>query len=201
MTKKIITVPEPILRAESTNIALPSDQRLAQRFAQDLKHTLVPNDGSIGVGLALPQIGKNSRVFVTFLPNSSNVDNTNYPSDAEYKKCNMRTFFNPILIDHSDTLTLGPDADDPILEGCLSIPGIYGSVPRYEWVTLQYINEFFEEKTDTFSGFFARVIQHEYDHLNGILFTDHVLKAGLPLFQRGDRDRLVEIDPNIAKTW
>ena len=201
MTKKILTVPDPVLRAQSTNISVDTDRRLAMRFAQDLKQTLVPEDGSVGVGLALPQIGKNSRVFVTYLPESSNTSHTNYPTDAEYKKCHMRSYFNPVILEHSTEQTLGPDASDPILEGCLSIPGIFGSVPRYEWITMSYVNDFFEEKTDTFSGFFARVIQHEYDHLNGILFTDHVLREGLPLYQRGNRDRLIEIDPNIAKTW
>lgn len=201
MNKKIITAPNVILRTKSKDISLNRDRRLLNKYTQDLQDTLLPKDGAIGVGLALPQIGKNGRIFSTFLPESSNSIDTDYPSDAESKKSLLRHFYNPSMIDRSDLLTFGPNSKEPILEGCLSIPGFYGPVPRHEWVTLAFQTEEGTRRTETFKGFFARVIQHEFDHLEGILFTDYILKEGLPLYQRNAKNQLDEIHPELAKNW
>lgn len=201
MSKKIVTAPNSILRTRSTDFILPDQLELAIKHARNLRETLVPDHESIGVGLANPQIGKNSRLFVTFLPESSNAENTDYPGDAEANNSVLTTYFNPELIDRSNTMTFGPNPKEPILEGCLSIPGFYGPVPRHEWVTLRYLSSTQEEHTQTFRGFTARVIQHEYDHLQGILFTDYLLNNQLPLYQRNRRNQLEEVDLSLATPW
>ena len=86
-----------------------------------------------------------------------------YPELANKKM----TFINPEIIDFSD--------EEVILEeGCLSLPGIHERVSRSESITITYLDEQFVEHTDTFSGFFARIVQHEYDHLEGHVFTDSI---------------------------
>mgnify|MGYP001570000385 FL=1 len=104
-----------------------------------------------GVGLSAPQIGKNIRLIVL---------NT---------KDGQLNLLNPELIKKS----WGKNWDS---EGCLSLPGIYGKVKRHKKVTCQYFNEIGEKLTLNTKGLFARVIQHEIDHLDGILFIDKAIE-------------------------
>ncbi len=158
---------------------------------RSLHDTLLGARNPRGVGLAQPQIDHSWRAFATYLETSSQ-DNPLY-----------RTFINPQLSDQSDKLTLGVNPRNPDLEGCLSIPHLYGPVLRHEWITLTFRtltkeNELSDWHTETFFDFSARVMQHELDHLNGILFTDHILEQGQPLYQQfGDELRAVE--PEIGK--
>ena len=116
----------------------------------------------------------------------------------------LKIFLNPVIVDHSKETTYGADAEDPILEGCLSIPGIYGPVPRWEWVKVRYqtIDHRSQpvEKTERFSDFDARVIQHEYDHLQGILFTDYSLKMDLPVYEFVGK-KMKEISKDILQAF
>jgi len=113
----------------------------------------------------------------------------------------LTVLINPELVKHSGELTLGPDKKHPTLEGCLSIPGLYGPVPRWTTVTMTYqelIEGKLESRTNVFSEFAGRVIQHELDHLNGILFTDYSLQYDLPVYQEDKKtDQLEEIDPKL----
>jgi peptide deformylase len=90
------------------------------------------------------------------------------------------------------------------LEGCLSIPGIYGPVPRWSWIELEY--QLVQDgelvtKTERFTDFTARIIQHEYDHLQGVLFTDHILEYGLPAYvQQGDELRPLD-DRSVLRSY
>ena len=112
-----------------------------------------------GVGLAAPQIGKNIRLFI--------VDCTPWGEDdpecADYK----RAFINPEIYALSEE-------KKTYNEGCLSFPGIHADVPRSLAIRMRYMDEDFVEHDEEFEGFAARVIQHEYDHLDGKLFIDHV---------------------------
>ena len=114
-------------------------------MASSMFSTLKKNGG---VGLALPQVGESKRMFVI------NVDGL------------KRTFVNPTIE------YLGEKV--PMMEGCLSIPGIEMEVFRHEKVRVHYWTSRWNEKTEEFSGLAARVIQHEYDHLDGILFIDYL---------------------------
>jgi peptide deformylase len=124
------------------------------------------------VGLAAPQVNKSWQIFV--LRNSA----------QKNEKSEVNAFINPIIKDHSQKKTILEETEH--FEGCLSVPKIYGPVPRWEWLTIQYqsFNDQgqIEKKQEKYSGFMARVIQHEYDHLQGILFTDHLLENNLPAY-------------------
>jgi peptide deformylase len=110
-----------------------------------------------GVGLAAPQIGLAIRLFV--------IDSTPVFKEGSEQKGFKKVFINAqVLEEHGELWEYE--------EGCLSIPNIRGSVSRPETVRLRYQDEQFVEHVEEFSGFNARVIQHEYDHIEGILFTD-----------------------------
>jgi peptide deformylase len=112
-----------------------------------------------GVGLAAPQVGLPIRMFVIDLIAFKEDD----PELATFKK----VMINPTITNRSENEVSAE-------EGCLSVPGIHESVNRPESIVVQYLDEHFEEHTEEYVGFKARVIQHEYDHLEGNLFTDKV---------------------------
>lgn len=185
---KIITIPHHTLRTEAQEVR-SFDKKLTQ-FIKGLEETLAKKDNPRGVGLAAPQVDTKWRIFSTQLPIETQSD--------EYK---IRSFINPRIIDHSENHTFGPDKKEPILEGCLSIPGFYGPVPRWEWVELSYdyISEG-ELKTtnEHFSDFAARVILHENDHLDGILFIDYTTQYDLPLYKEDPKtEKLDELEPEL----
>lgn len=116
-----------------------------------------------GVGLAAPQVGLSIRIFV--------VDASPFSEDEEEDNSHLagfkKVFINPEIIDEEGELW-------SFEEGCLSIPGIREAVERQEQVTLTYFDESFKKHSETFDGYAARIIQHEYDHLEGVLFTDKI---------------------------
>jgi peptide deformylase len=189
---KIITVPHSTLRTIAQPIT-QVDKKVTQ-FVQELLSTLEKKENPKGVGLAAPQVNTSWRVFATQLSAEGN--------RSEDKPPVLRAFINPKIIDRPDKLTFGPDKRDPVLEGCLSIPGIYGPVPRYPWVRLEYQEISGNElvtKQERFSDFAARVVQHEYDHLDGVLFIDYALEYNLPLYQEDPRtEKLKEIDSHLV---
>jgi len=121
---------------------------------------------SYGVGLAAPQIGKAIRLFI--VDTEAFADNDDY-SEEEQKilKNFKRVFINAKII---------KEEGEPweYKEGCLSIPDVHEEVVRRPIVTIEYMDENFNKHTDTLTGLPARVVQHEYDHLEGILFTDKI---------------------------
>ena len=112
-----------------------------------------------GVGLAAPQIGKAIRLLIIDLAPFKEDD----PELGSFKI----TMINPEMLEFGDSKV-------PAEEGCLSIPGIYESVMRSESIKIKYFDEDFNQHITEFEGYRARVVQHEYDHLEGNLFTDKV---------------------------
>ena len=112
-----------------------------------------------GVGLAAPQIGKAIRLLIIDLAPFKEDD----PELGSFKI----TMINPEMLEFGDSKV-------PAEEGCLSIPGIYESVMRSESIKIKYFDEDFNQHITEFEGYRARVVQHEYDHLEGSLFTDKV---------------------------
>ena len=112
-----------------------------------------------GVGLAAPQIGRDIRLFV--------VDTTQLDKEDQKAAGIKKVFINAVLLDESG---------EPWFyeEGCLSIPDIHVEIERKPEVHIRYMDETFTEHTERYDGFNARVIQHEYDHIEGILFIDHM---------------------------
>ena len=204
MKRPILCVPNPILRAKSFPVDPKKDIGLIKKYIIDLEETLSKKDKPKGVGLSMPQIGKNVQIFSILLPLSMNVPNSGRPPKDEKDELEeepiLATYLNPVIVETSQEFTFGPDPKEPILEGCLSIPAIYGPVPRFTWIRLSYLTPKFETQENTFYGFFGRVIQHEFDHLEGILFTDYILKYKLPLYEMHGKT-MKEIDPDIAKSF
>lgn len=138
--------------------------------------------GSSGVGLAAPQINRPIRLFVIdseqIINNLEDDEKDEYPGDNGVK----RVFINAHIVE-----TGGEDW--PYNEGCLSIPKVREDVFRPETVTIRYVDENFQPHEDTFTGVTARVIFHEYDHIDGKLFIDHLK----PLKKRMIKGKLEDI--------
>ena len=198
MILKLVTVPDLRLREKSVPVKILNNKNI--QFIRDLANTLVKKENPSGVGLSAVQVGTNVRIFVTLLPPVLDFDKFT----DELPPSELKVFINPEIIDASEEMTYGPDAKKPALEGCLSIPALYGPVSRYKTFKLRYQtidHKFLEPHTkdaeintveDVFSNFFARVVQHEYDHLDGILFTDYTKKEGSDLYF-DNNDQLIPI--------
>lgn len=143
-----------VLRAETENIAEGFEG--LEKLVEDMFETMYDSDG---VGLAAPQIGKALRLFV--------IDTTVVDEEGEEPKGLRKAFVNPEIYDF-----LGDEISCE--EGCLSIPGIHENVMRPAGVRIRYMDEKMQPHDDTFDGFVARVIQHEYDHLEGKMFVDRL---------------------------
>lgn len=135
---------------------------------------------SEGIGLAAPQINKAIRVFV--------IDGSELADDFPELKDFKQTFINAKIIERSEETIRDH-------EGCLSIPGIREEVTRPNRIRIQYLDANFQPHDEVYEGFAARVVQHEYDHIEGILFTDHLsalnrrlLKGKLTAISQGKVD-------------
>ncbi|MBN08980.1 MAG: peptide deformylase [Flavobacteriaceae bacterium] len=117
-----------------------------------------------GVGLAAPQIGLSIRVFIIDTSSYEYEENLD-TNEIEKLKDFKQVFINPKILEQSEKEWI-------FNEGCLSIPDIRGDINRSQSIKIKYFDEKFNEKTESFSGLIARVILHEYDHIEGILFTD-----------------------------
>jgi peptide deformylase len=152
MIYPIVAYGDPVLKQVAVEIK-PNEHNLP-KLIEDMFLTMY---NANGVGLAAPQIGKSIRLFV--------VDAE--PMDEENLKGFKKAFVNPVVLEEKgDNFSYE--------EGCLSIPGVRGMVTRKDTIVLQYQNENFETFIETFTGMAARVIQHEYDHLEGKLFTEYL---------------------------
>ncbi len=171
----IVKVPSSVLTAKSTNAKIDDETK---KLAQDLIETVDAQTNPKGAGLAAPQIGVNKRVCVVkkFTPDPGNPENeleTNF------------ILINPEIISASEAKGLG-------WEGCLSIPDTYGEVLRSKRVKVRSLDLNGGEFVLKAEGFFARVIQHEVDHLDGILFTSKVVGKTYTEKELDEMDRLEE---------
>lgn len=137
-----------------------------------------------GIGLAAPQVGMDIRLFVADL--SPLAEDEDYADIADELKDFRKVFINAQILEETGEFW-------KFNEGCLSIPDIREDVSRQETITIEYLDENFQKHTETFSDMRARVIQHEYDHIEGILFTDHLsalkkklVKGKLQKISQGD---------------
>lgn len=154
MIKPVYVYGSSILRRVAEDIT-PDYPNLDQLY-EDMFETMYQSDG---IGLAAPQVGLSIRVFV--IDASPLADE--HPEMEDFKK----VFINAKITERTG---------NPVLynEGCLSIPNIREDVERPETVTIEYLDENFAPHKEKYEGLAARIIQHEYDHLDGILFTDRV---------------------------
>lgn len=175
MVYPIVVYGDPILRKRASDI--PRDYPALEQLIKDMFETMY---AAHGIGLAAPQIGKGIRVFV--------VDGTTLEEEDEDMTGFKKVFINPqILGEHGEAW--------PFEEGCLSIPNIRENVSRQESVRIRYVDESWAVHEEEYAGIKARIIQHEYDHLDGKLFIDYLsplkkrmLKGKLTNISKGDVD-------------
>jgi peptide deformylase len=164
----------PVLKKRAEEID-PKGDIDVKKLSEDMFETMY---AAAGVGLAAPQIGLGIRMFV--------VDAE--PMDEELLKGFKKVFINPEKVEEEGE-------EWPYEEGCLSIPTLREEVFRPNRVRLRYFDENWNEHDETFEGLAARVIQHEYDHVEGILFTDHLS----PLKKRLMKGKLSSISKGKIK--
>lgn len=145
----------PVLRREAEDIS--RDYPDLQKLIKDMFETMYNSEG---IGLAAPQIGRSIALIVI----DASVLAEDFPECADSKM----VLINPTLDVIED------EAPVTRQEGCLSLPGLSENVKRYEHVVLNWLDENFEEHEKEFTGFMARVIQHEFDHLLGTVYTDRI---------------------------
>lgn len=154
MILPIVAYGDPVLRKVGAEIT--KDYPGLQQLIDDMFETM---ERAKGVGLAAPQINKAIRLFV--------IDSTRMFDEGEEEEGLREVFINAKIIDESGD-------EWPYEEGCLSIPTIREDVYREETIVIQYYDRDFKFHERTFSDLTARVIQHEYDHIEGKLFIDHL---------------------------
>lgn len=159
MILPIVAYGDPVLR--KVGVEIDKDYPELEKLIANMKETMY---NAHGVGLAAPQIGKAIRLFL--------VDASPFADDEELEEEERKFLadFNHVFINPK---ILKEEGDEwPFNEGCLSIPDVREDVFRQEQITIEYQDEKFETHTMTLNGLAARVFQHEYDHIEGILFTD-----------------------------
>ena len=161
MILPIIAYGDSVLR--KVGVDIDKDYSNLPQLIENMQETMV---NAKGIGLAAPQIGKAIRLFI--------VDTSPFEKDEDLddKEREFLTNFKKIFI---NAKILKEEGDEwAFNEGCLSIPDITEDVFRQEKITIEYLDEKFEKHTDVLDGLAARVVQHEYDHIEGILFTDKI---------------------------
>ena len=159
MILPIIAYGDPVLRKKAKDI--PEDYPKLEELIRNMWETMY---GAYGVGLAAPQVGLPIRMFIIDTsPFAEDEDLSN--EEREQLKDLKRVFINPVITEEKgDEWAFG--------EGCLSIPDIREDVFRKPEISIEYYDEDFNKHVEKYDGLAARVIQHEYDHIEGILFTD-----------------------------
>lgn len=158
MIRPIIAYGDPVLRKKAVEI--DEDYPDLNLVIEDMFETMYHSQG---VGLAAPQIGLSIRLFIVDAAPFVDEDEEDTDGLRNFK----RVFINPIIIEETGTSW-------KFEEGCLSIPGIREDVSRQPDIIVEYYNEKFELVEEKLSGLAARVVQHEYDHIEGVLFIDKI---------------------------
>jgi peptide deformylase len=187
MVFPVVAYGHPVLRKVAEEI--DKDYPGLEQFIADMFETMYSSNG---VGLAAPQVNRSIRLFV--------IDTTPYAEDFPDEENMKRVFINARIVEETGD-------EWAFNEGCLSIPDIREDVMRKPNVRIQYYDENFEFHDEVIAGSLGRVIQHEYDHLEGVLFVDHInplrrmlLKRKLADITKGNVDISYKmIFPNLKK--
>jgi len=164
MILPIIAYGDPVLK--KVGEAITKDYPNLQELIDNMEETM---ENASGVGLAAPQIGRAIRLFV--------INSTYMFDEGEEDKGLKEVFINPQILEETGE-------EWAFEEGCLSIPNIRANVDRKDTIKIKYLDRDFKEHTKTFDGLTARVIQHEYDHIEGKLFVDYLKPLKKKLLQK-----------------
>lgn len=161
MIYPIVGYGDPVLRKVGENIS-PDYPNLKEVIANMYESMY----NASGVGLAAPQVGLPIRLFIVDTQPFSDSDDVSKEESIQLKNF-KKTFINAKIVKEEGE-------EWAFNEGCLSIPDVREDVYRKEQITIEYLDENFDKKTEVYNGLIARVIQHEYDHIEGVLFTDKI---------------------------
>ncbi len=179
MILPIVAYGDPVLKKKGQDLE-KGDPKLPQ-LVEAMFETMY---NASGVGLAAPQVGKSLRLFVVDAGPFAEEGEEDYEQLKGFKK----VFVNPQILEE--------DGEEwAFSEGCLSIPEIHEDVYRHEELRIRYFDENWEEHEEVYSGLAARVIQHEYDHIEGVLFVEHLA----PLRRRMLKGKLQNISKGKIK--
>lgn len=143
------------------NEILRKKAEVVKDIPDELIANLIATVGEVnGVGIAAPQIYESKRIFII-----ASKPSARYPDAPDMAP---KAVINPEIVAHSDEVEKG-------WEGCLSVPGVRGLVPRYTSISVKYMEQNGDIKEEEMNGFLARIFQHELDHLDGLVFLDRVL--------------------------
>ena len=182
MILPIVAYGDPVLKRVAEEI--DEDHKDLDKLIQNMFETM---ENANGVGLAAPQIGQSIRVFIVDARPFAEDEELEDDERAELQNF-RKVFINPIIIEEKGN-------DWGFEEGCLSIPNIREEVFRQSDIEIEYYTENWELVTEKYSGIIARVIQHEYDHIEGVLFTDHISSLKKRLLKK----KLTNISKGITK--
>jgi len=167
--RRVVLYPDPMLRRKA--VPVPRVDAAVRALVEDMFRTMDAEDGA---GLAAPQIGESLRIFVT---------------GTADRGVERRAYINPVIVEAAGDL-------EPMEEGCLSLPGIRGAVRRPVTVTIRALDLEGREFTETSSEFAARVWQHEFDHLEGILIIDKMSPIDRLRVRRALKDLKLSAGPD-----
>ena len=171
MIKPIVAFGDPVLKSEAEEIQ--KNYPDLEKLLSDMWETMYEAEG---VGLAAPQIGESIRLFIA--DGSPFGEGEDGDADClDFK----RVMINPVIFESSDETSV-------MEEGCLSIPGIREQVERPVSIKIEYYDEKWELREENLSGIAARIVQHEYDHLDGIMIPDHITSVKRRLLHGKLRD-------------
>ena len=183
MIYPIVVYGDPVLRQRAKDIEEGTDLK---QLVQDMFETMY---SAQGIGLAAPQIGKAIRLFVVDGSPLSEDDDEEEDEVQEDMSTFKKVFINPLILDEQGTPW-------EFEEGCLSIPNIREKVSRKAKLKIRYFDETWKLKEEEYDGMKARIIQHEYDHIEGKLFIDYLP----PLKKRLLKGKLNDISKGDVKT-
>jgi len=163
---KIVTAPDEVLGKRAKEFDFSKNKKSLPKILKDMEKALLSASDPKGVGLAAPQVGLSLAIFMA------------KPTD----KAKTSVFINPVILE-IDKLEKKSKKRVKKLEGCLSLPNIWGEVLRAPSVKLSYFDKDGNLNIKKFDGFMATIIQHETDHLNGVLFPKHVLEQKGKLYK------------------
>lgn len=174
MIRKILSTKDPKISQVCKEVKVIDKKVII--IAKDLKETLKIQNDPEGVGLAAPQIGENLRIF------------------AMNDNGKIRVIINPEILEISKEKAKKVKSEEKeIMEGCLSLPNYYGPLKRPQKIKIKYLDLDGRIKEEEFKGLSAQIVQHEIDHLNGIVFVNRLLEQKQPLYKL-EKNEWVEIE-------
>ena len=167
MVLKFVDIKSPVLRSKAKKVE--KIDKKVKDFISDMKDTLDAQSDPEGVGLAAPQIGKSLQIFIINHKGHNDV------------------VINPEIV-NIEEFNASKKVKTKLLEGCLSLPHYYGPLRRSKEITIKFLDENGKEVNKTYKNFLAQIVQHELDHLNGVLFIDRILEQKAKLYKFSNDD-------------